>query len=71
MLPKSFWLKEVFLTPDLSHNLIKLNLDKPIRDFMNKKPLFVSTTQTLGEVAEAMGAGGKDIAVSDQRSAFS
>jgi CBS domain-containing protein len=43
--------------------MIKLNLDKPIREFMKKKPLFIATTQTLGEVAGAMGAGGKDIAI--------
>ena len=40
-----------------------LNLDKTIKKFMNKTPLFVSTTQTLGEVAKAMGKEKKDIAV--------
>jgi CBS domain-containing protein len=40
-----------------------LNLDRPIKEFMKRKPLFVSTTHTLGEVAEAMGKGKKDVAV--------
>jgi CBS domain-containing protein len=40
-----------------------LNLDKTIKKFMNKTPLFVSTTQTLGEVAKTMGKEKKDIAV--------
>jgi CBS domain-containing protein len=40
-----------------------LDLDKTIKKFMNKTPLFVSPTQTLGEVAKAMGKEKKDIAV--------
>jgi CBS domain-containing protein len=40
-----------------------LDLDKTITKFMNKTPLFVSPTHTLGEVAMAMGKEKKDIAV--------
>jgi predicted transcriptional regulator len=40
-----------------------MNLDKPIKKFMKKDPLFISPTDTLGEIADAMGSGRKDIAV--------
>jgi CBS domain-containing protein len=40
-----------------------LNLDKTIKKYMKKDPLFVSPTHTLGDVAEAMGKERKDIAV--------
>jgi CBS domain-containing protein len=37
-----------------------LNLEKPIKNYMKKKPLFVLPTETLGGVAEKMGAEKKD-----------
>jgi predicted transcriptional regulator len=40
-----------------------LDLDKPIKKFMKKNPLFVSPTDSLGEVADAMGKEKKNIAV--------
>ncbi len=40
-----------------------MNLDKPIKMFMKKDPLFVSSTDTLGDIADAMGRKMKDIAV--------
>ncbi len=40
-----------------------MNLDKTIKKYMKKDPLFVSPTHTLGDVAEAMGKERKDIAV--------
>ncbi len=40
-----------------------MNLDKPIKKFMKKDPLFISPTDTLGEIADAMSKGRKDIAV--------
>jgi CBS domain-containing protein len=59
----SDFIKRSFLTSVTEKTLIKLNLDKPIKEFMKKKPLFVTTTQTLGEVAQAMGKEKKDIVV--------
>lgn len=40
-----------------------MNLDKPIKKYMKKTPLFVSPTQSLGEVADSMGKEKKDIVV--------
>ena len=40
-----------------------MNLDKPIKKFMKKNPLFVSPTDSLGEIADSMGKEKKDIAV--------
>jgi predicted transcriptional regulator len=40
-----------------------LNLDKPIKEFMKKQPLFVITNHTLGDVAKAMSKYKKDIAI--------
>jgi CBS domain-containing protein len=40
-----------------------LNLDKQIKKYMKQNPLFVSPTNSLGEVADAMGKEKKDIAV--------
>ncbi len=40
-----------------------LNLDKTIKKFMKKNPLFVSPTHSLGDVAKAMGEEKRDIAV--------
>jgi CBS domain-containing protein len=43
--------------------VINLNLDKAIKKFMNKTPLFVSPTTTLGDVAKEMGNEKKNIAI--------
>ncbi len=40
-----------------------MNLDKPIKKYMKKAPLFISPTHTLGQVAEAMGKEKRDLAV--------
>jgi predicted transcriptional regulator len=40
-----------------------LNLEKPIKNYMKKKPLFVLPTETLGGVAEKMGAEKKDVVI--------
>ena len=40
-----------------------MNLDKPIKKFMKKNPLFVSPTDSLGDIADSMGKEKKDIAV--------
>jgi CBS domain-containing protein len=40
-----------------------LDLDKPIKKFMKKNPLFVSPIDSLGQVADAMGKEKKDIAI--------
>ena len=40
-----------------------MDLDKQIKKYMKKNPLFVSPTDSLGEVADAMGNEKKDIAV--------
>jgi CBS domain-containing protein len=40
-----------------------LNLDKQIKKYMKKSPLFVSPTHTLGEVVDALGKEKRDIAV--------
>lgn len=40
-----------------------MNLDKQIKKYMKQNPLFVSPTNSLGEVADAMGKEKKDIAV--------
>ena len=40
-----------------------MNLDKPIKEFMKKKPLFVNTNHTLGDIAKAMSKYKKDIAI--------
>jgi predicted transcriptional regulator len=40
-----------------------MNLDKTIKKYMKKTPLFISPSETLGEVAEAMGKEKRDIAV--------
>lgn len=40
-----------------------MNLEKPIKNYMKKKPLFILPTETLGGVAEKMGAEKKDIVI--------
>lgn len=40
-----------------------MNLEKPIKKFMKKNPLFVLPTDTLGDVARRMGEERKDIVV--------
>jgi len=40
-----------------------VNLENSIKKLVKKNPLFVTSSTTLGEVAEAMGKQGKDIAV--------
>jgi CBS domain-containing protein len=40
-----------------------MNLEKSIKKFMKKDPLFVFPTETLGDVAQKMGAEKRDIAV--------
>ena len=44
-----------------------MNLDKSIKKFMKKSPLFVLPTETLGGVAEKMGTEKKDIAVVEDK----
>lgn len=40
-----------------------MNLEKPIKNYMKKKPLFVLPTETLGGVAEKMSAEKKDVVI--------
>jgi len=40
-----------------------MNLDKSIKKYMKKQPLFISPNDNLGKVAEAMGKAKKDLAV--------
>ena len=40
-----------------------MNLEKPIKNYMKKKPLFVLPTETLGNVADKMGTEKKDVVI--------